>query len=96
MPKEKTTVVGEELDEIKVARFLEIEPYGEENADFHMLLKAYRGLPPEPFGRFLQMFCDSGRDINAKGLEGRSLLEVARQNIRHEEYVGILQEFGAV
>ena len=93
--KDKEKVIGEDLDETKVARFLEMQPYGNENADFHVLVKAYRGLPPDAFTRFLQLFKDSGRDINAKDTKGQTLLQLARQNVRHPEYVEILQQFGA-
>ena len=93
--KDKEKVIGEDLDETKVARFLEMQPYGNENADFHVLVKAYRGLPPDAFTRFLQLFKDSGRDINAKGPKGQTLLQLASQNVRHPEYVEILQQFGA-
>lgn len=94
--KDKEKVIGEDLDTTKVARFLEMQPYGDENADFHVLVKAYRGLPAEAFERFLQLFRDSGRDINAKDAKGRTLLQLARENIRHPEYVDILKRFGAV
>ena len=94
--KDKEKVIGEDLDATKVARFLEMQPYGDENADFHALLKAYRGLPAEAFERFLMMFKDSGRDINARDAQGRTLLQLAQANTRHPEYIGILQNFGAV
>lgn len=95
MAKEKVQVVGEDLSETKVALFLDMQPYGNENADFHVLLKAYRGLPPDAFSRFMQLFKDSGRDLNAKSLNGQTILDVARQNVRHPEFVEILQAFGA-
>lgn len=95
--KDKVKVVGEELDETKVARFLAMEPgsNSRENPDFHALLKAYRGLPAEAFERFLVLFKDSGRDVNARDLKGRTLLEQARAHIRHPEYVEILLRHGA-
>ena len=93
--KDKEKVIGEDLDETKVARFLEMQPYGDENADFHVLIKAYRGLPADAFERFLQLFRDSGRDINAKDAKGRTLLQLAQENVRHPEYVNILKQFGA-
>lgn len=94
--KDKEKVIGEELDATKVARFLEMQPYGDENADFHVLVKAYRGLPGEAFERFLQTFKESGRDINAKDAKGRTLLQLAAENVRHPEYVDILKNHGAM
>lgn len=93
--KDKEKVIGEDLDTTKVARFLEMQPYGNENVDFHVLVKAYRGLPAEAFARFLQLFKDSGRDINARDPKGRTLLQLAQENVRHPEYVNILKQFGA-
>lgn len=93
--KDKQKVIGEELDEAKVARFLEMQPIGEENADFHVLVKAYRGLPAEAFDRFLVMFCEQGRDVNATDAEGRSLLTIVQQHQNQPGYVEVLQKHGA-
>ncbi len=93
--KDKEKVIGEDLDETKVARFLEMQPYGDENADFHVLQKAYRGLPAEAFERFLQLFLQNGRDLNATDPKGRTLLQLASDNVRHPEYAEILKRHGA-
>ncbi len=93
--KDKVKVIGEELDETKVARYLEMQPAGDENVDFHVLVKAYRGLPAEAFERFLQLFRDQGRDINARDRQGRTLLQIATEHKSHPEYVDVLKKFGA-
>lgn len=95
MANEKAKVIGEELDETKVARYLEMQPVGDENADFHVLTKAYRGLPPEPFGRFLDMFVAAGRNINARDAKGRTFLTTILGNIGQPAYVDIARERGA-
>jgi len=94
--KDKEKVIGEELDETKVARFLEMQPKGDESADFHILTKAYRGLPAEAFARFLQLFQDQGRDINARDTKGRTLLQLVLENTGHPEYAEVLKRFGAI
>ncbi len=94
--KDKEKVIGEDLDETKVARFLEMQPYGDSDADFHVLVKAYRGLPAEAFERFLVLFKQAGRDINAKDPKGRTLLQQVQENIRHPEYTDILKRHGAL
>lgn len=93
--KDKEKVIGEDLDETKVARYLEMQPYGDENADFHVLVKAYRGLPAEAFARFLLLFVQHGRDINATDAKGRTLLQLASENTRHPQYAQILKQHGA-
>jgi hypothetical protein len=95
MANEKPKVIGEELDDAKVARYLDMQPVADENADFHVLTKAYRGLPPEPFERFLQLFVQSGRNINARDRQGRSFLSTIEPNIAHPQYVEIARRFGA-
>ncbi len=94
--KDKEKVIGEDLDTAKIARFLEMEPYGSDSTDFHILLKAYRGLPVEAFERFLEMFKAKQRDINACDPQGRTLLQLATDNQRHPEYVVLLKKFGAL
>lgn len=95
LKKDKQKVIGEELDELRVRSFLNYEPYGEEPADFHILTKAYRGLPPEPFERFLEMFIAEGHDIHAQNSSGQSFAEFIAPNSAHPEYVEILKKFEA-
>ena len=72
-----------------------MQPNDDENADFHILTKAYRGLPAEAFARFLQLFQDQGRDINARDSKGRTLLQLVQENTGHPEYAEVLKQFGA-
>ncbi len=95
MANEKAKVIGEELDETKVARYLDMQPAGDENADFHVLTKAYRGLPPEPFGRFLDLFLAAGRNINARDQAGRTFLKTIVGNVGQPAYVEIARQRGA-
>ena len=95
MANEKAKVIGEELDETKVARYLDMQPAGDENADFHVLTKAYRGLPPEPFGRFLDLFVAAGRNINAKDAHGRTFLSSIIGNVGQAAYINIVRARGA-
>ncbi len=93
--KDKQKVIGEQLDEAQVARFLEMQPQTGENTDFHILIKAYRGLPVEAFSRFLQLFVDHGRDINAQNTKGETILTLAKQHQNQPGYAEILEQFGA-
>lgn len=94
--KDKIKVIGEEMDETKVARFLEMQPgHAGTDPDFHALLRAYRGLPPEAFEHFLQLFTGQGRNINARDRQGRTLLQQVRTHASHPEYVPLLEKFGA-
>lgn len=95
MANEKPKVIGEALDESKVARYLEMQPANDENVDFHVLTKAYRGLPPEPFGRFLDMFIAAGRNINACDKHGRTFLASIVNHSGQPGYVDIVRQHGA-
>lgn len=94
--KDKQKVIGEQLDENQVKRFLELEAETGVNQDFHVLLKAYRGLPVDAFARFVDLFLASGRDINAKDQQGNTLLSQVVQHKSHPEYADLLRQKGAV
>ncbi|HET8705802.1 MAG TPA: PA4642 family protein [Pseudomonadales bacterium] len=95
MALDKKAVIGETLDEVKVQRFLEMQASTGENADFHALQKAYRGLPADAFNAFVELFLQAGRDINAKGANGATFLQSIEKNTAHPEYAAILRQHGA-
>lgn len=70
------SVTDEVWDDERVQGFLAMEPSGNESADFHVLLKAYRGMRPEDFERFIRFFVDAGRDPQARDSQGRTLWEI--------------------
>ena len=57
-------VTDEVWDDDRVKSFLTMEAY-EGNADFHLLMRAYRGMRPADFGRFLPFFIDAKHDLDA-------------------------------
>lgn len=95
MALDKKAVIGEALDEVKVQRFLEMQADAGEDADFHALLKAYRGLPATAFDAFIELFLQAGRNINAVGANGVTFLQSIEKNVAHLEYVEILRRHGA-
>ncbi len=74
-------VIDEVWDDQRVRSFLDLEPQGEA-ADFHVLLKAYRGMRPEDFARFLVFFTGAGRDPDACDKQSRTLWQIIDQH-RH-------------
>ena len=93
--KDKEKVIGEELDEAKVARFLEMQPQDGDNADIHVLIKAYRGLPPGAFDWFLDMFKQQGREIKTQDEQGRTILAIAQAHTSQPGYTEVLKKHGA-
>jgi len=96
LKKDKIKVIDEEMNDEKIRRLFFYKPYGDESADFHVLTKAYRGLPIEYFTRFLEMFLDDKRDINAKNSQGQSFLSSIENNLKFPEFVDTLKKNGAV
>jgi hypothetical protein len=79
-------VTDEVWDDERIKSFLNLEPYGED-ADFHVLLKAYRGMRPADFERFLVFFSEAGRNLDATDHGGRTLWEIAAQHHQGAPFV---------
>jgi len=95
LKKDKVKVIDEQLSDEKLQRFLTLEPYGDDNVDFHILTKAYRGLPLDAFGRFLVMFLAENRDINAKDTQGRTFTATITDNANQHKVIALLKQNGA-
>lgn len=93
--KDKKKVVGEPMTDEQIQAFLAGVPEQGENPDFHDLLRAYRSLREDDFERFLAMFVSAGRDLNAPGLDGRSLLETLSEHRKSDGYAQALRSAGA-
>lgn len=95
LKKDKQKVLGEVFDDARLKTFLDHQPYGGLNADFHVLEKAYRGMHAENFATFLRFFREAGRDINATNESGQTLLDIVRNHRLGEEYAEALVQAGA-
>ena len=85
-------VTDEVWDDVRVKSFLELEPYGE-NADFHVLLKAYRGMRVDDFARFLRFFNDSGRNLDAKDIKGRTLWSIIKDHRQGADFIALRKQY---
>jgi hypothetical protein len=77
----------------RVASYLSRQPVAGENADFHVLMTAYKHMRSTDFQRLLVMFKAAGRDVHARNLQGRSLLEIVREHPQSEAFVTLLSDF---
>lgn len=93
--KDKKKVIGEHFDDDRIRSFLDFVPPEGVNADFHVLEKAYRGMIAENFATFVTFFVEAGRDLNASGPDGRSLLEQISEHRHGEDYANALRAAGA-
>ena len=95
LKKDKQKVLGETFDDERIKTFLNFEPYGDLNTDFHILERAYRGMKADNFATFIGFFTEAGRDINAANNEGKTLVQVIREHRLAQDYVTVLEKAGA-
>jgi hypothetical protein len=93
--KDKEKVIDEVWTEEHVKSYLNVRSYDGTAEDFHMLLKAYQSMRPEDFELFVGFFCADGRDLNAIGRDGRTVLDVISTHRHGVEYADILKAAGA-
>ena len=96
MRKDKEKVLDEVWTEDHVRSFLNVRSHDNTAEDFHMLLKAYQSMRAEDFELFVGFFLADKRDINATGLDGRSVLVIVAEHRLGAEYAVILTENGAI
>ncbi len=95
MRKDKEKVIDEVWTVDHVKSFLNVRSHDDTAEDFHMLLKAYQSMRASDFDLFVGFFCDNGRDLNAIGRDGRTVLEIVSTHRHGVEYVDILKAAGA-
>ncbi len=95
MRKDKAKVLDEVWDEERVASFLEPRPGDGDNADYQILLRAYQSMREGDFERFLPLFTAAGRDVNAIGAAGQSVLAEVEQHRYGAPYAAALRDHGA-
>ncbi len=95
MRKDKEKVLDEVWTEDHVRSFLDFRPYDGSDPDFHVLLKAYQSMRASDFELFVGFFTEQGRDVNAVGDEGRTVLAIIQTHRHGGEYADILTRAGA-
>ncbi len=95
MKKDKEKVLDEVWTEDRVRSFLEVKSYDASDEDFHMLLKAYQSMRASDFELFIRFFLEQGRDLNAAGPDGRTVLAIVSEHRHGAEYAELLRAAGA-
>ncbi len=95
MKKDKQKVLDEVWTEDHIRSFLDVRPHDGSDEDFHMLLKAYQSMRESDFALFLQFFREQGRNVNARGHDGRSVLDIVGEHRHGAPYAGLLRDAGA-
>ena len=85
-------VTDEIWDDERVKSFLDLQSLGE-SADFHVLLKAYRGMRPEDFERFLVFFNEAGRNLDACDKSSRTLWQIIAKHRQGAAFIAARQAY---
>lgn len=94
MKKDKAKVLNEEMSDAQIRGFLDAHPPRHANADYHCLVHAYRGLTAPDFKRFLAVFREAGRDLNARNQYGQTLADVLATHASSGAYLEDLRAAG--
>ena len=92
MRKEKKQVIGEAIGDEAIKLFLQPEPTDETPPSLHILIKAYRGLRVDDFGRFLVFFKEAGYDLGATDANGRDFVALIADQRQAEPYIELIQQ----
>ncbi|MFT6388803.1 MAG: hypothetical protein ACJAUP_002186 [Cellvibrionaceae bacterium] len=95
LKKDKQKVLGEVFNDERIRSFLNYEAYGDNNPDYHLLEKAYRGMNVDNFSTFIHFFTEAGYDLNAKSLQGNTFLETISTHQQAQNYIKVLKQSGA-
>ncbi len=63
--------------------------------DYNILLRAYRGMTAELFGRFIVFYQQADHDINVALEDGSTFLDLVSRHRKSAEYAEILKQAGA-
>ena len=95
LKKDKQKVLGEVFDDERVKGFLDIEPQSDENTDYVILERAYRGMKADNFETFVKFYVEAGHDLNAANKDGKTLLQVISDHRQSNDYIVSLKNAGA-
>ncbi|MFP5429852.1 MAG: PA4642 family protein [Gammaproteobacteria bacterium] len=86
---------GEDWSDDRVRGYLDRLPPEGENADFHVLMTAYKHMRAHDFERFLGFFTAAGRNLDATDRNGHTLLALVRAHAQSADIVALLEQAGA-
>ncbi|WP_101757625.1 PA4642 family protein [Oceanicoccus sp. KOV_DT_Chl] len=96
LKKDKEKVLDEVWTEQRVKDFLTVQTAEGSDADFHVLLKAYQSMRLENFEEFIGFFVAEGRNLNATGPAGDTVLSIIKQHRKSADYTAVLTSNGAI
>mgnify|MGYP000200155769 CR=1 FL=1 len=91
MKKDKQRVESENWDDARLESFLDLKSYDDTDVDYMVLEKAYRAMPLPLFERFLKIFVNAGRNVNAQNPKGETILAVIKKHPQSEDYAKAIE-----
>lgn len=64
--------------------------------DYNILLRAYRGMTADLFGRFIGIYLEAGHDINSSLEDGTTFLDLVSRHRNSAEFTALLENAGAL
>ena len=92
MRPDKKKVTNEVWDTDRGRSFLDKTPMGHEaNADYSILLYAYRSMRAEDFAEFIGYYTTEGHDLEATSNRGETLLQTISRHRHAQPFMDILE-----
>ena len=96
MRPDKKIITDEVWDDERVRSFLMARTrQGNDDADFVLLLNAYRGMRIDDFARFVRFFSEDRHNLDAKNEAGHSFIEFIGKHRHGRPFVDIMIAAGA-
>ena len=92
MRKDKKQLIGDEIGDEQIKLFLDFEPVDATSPSLHKLIKAYRGLRIDDFGRFLAFFKEAGYDLDGKDEQGQTFVDIIQDQRNADEYIELINQ----
>ena len=92
MRKDKKQLIGDEIGDEQIKLFLDFEPVDATSPSLHKLIKAYRGLRIDDFGRFLAFFKEAGYDQDGKDEQGQTFVDIIKDQRNADEYIELINQ----
>ncbi|HBP47208.1 MULTISPECIES: PA4642 family protein [Pseudomonas] len=92
MRKDKKQLIGDEIGDEQIKLFLDFEPVDATSPSLHKLIKAYRGLRIDDFGRFLAFFKEAGYDLDGKDEQGQTFVDIIKDQRNADEYIELINQ----
>ena len=92
MRKDKKQLIGDEIGDEQIKLFLDFEPVDATSPSHHKLIKAYRGLRIDDFGRFLAFFKEAGYDLDGKDEQGQTFVDIIKDQRNADEYIELIDQ----